>query len=76
MITIVLYVIFFFVITLLIQFFGSKRKSKGKVKIWEGTNTIVVICILGIITQNINYLSAIIGFVIADQIGKIAGWHK
>ena len=74
----VLYGIGYFLITLLIQFLLSKRKNKknAQTAIWTGSSAIITICVLGIIDKNIHYLAAILGFVIADEIGKSAGWHK
>ena len=71
----ILYAFGFFLITLLLQYLLSRRKNKCGVAIWEGTNTVIVICVLGIAMKNINYLAAILGFVVADEIGKSVGWH-
>ena len=72
----IMYATGFFLITLILQFLLSKRKNKSTFTIWQGTNTLIVICILGIVTKNINYLPAVLGFVIADEIGKSVGWHN
>lgn len=76
MLEMILYAVGFFLVTLLIQYLLSKRKNRSKLTIWQGTSSIVAICILGIVFQNINYLAAILGFVIADEIGKEVGWHS
>lgn len=76
MLEMILYAVGFLLITLILQYLLSKRKNKGVMAIWQGTNTVIVICILGIVTRNINYLAAVLGFVIADEIGKSAGWHN
>ena len=76
MLEMILYAVGFFLVTLLIQYLFSKRKSKSNLTIWQGTSTIVAICILGIVFYNINYLAAILGYVIAVRIGKEVGWHS
>lgn len=73
MLEMVLYVLCFFTITLLLQYIFSKEK---KVVFWQGMNTVIVICIWGIITHNIACFAAILGFIIADEIGKAVGWHQ
>ena len=75
MLEMILYAVGFLLITLILQYLLSKRKNKV-MAIWQGTNTVIVICILGMVTKNINYLAAVLGFVIADEIGKSAGWHS
>lgn len=76
MLEIIMYGVGFFLITLLIQYLLSKRKNKSKLSIWEGTSVIIAICMMGIVFQNINYFAAILGFVVADGIGKEIGWHS
>lgn len=72
----VLYAVGFFLCTILIQYLLHKlNKNKRKVKIWSGKNPIIVICTLGIIQTNISYLAAVIGFVVADEIGRVIGWN-
>ncbi len=71
MLELIIYGIGFFVLTLLLQYLLSKfRKdgNQGDSAIWVGNNTIIVICILGIMQHNIDYFAAIIGFIIADKI--------
>ena len=34
---------------------------------------IVVICVMGLISNNVNYFSSIIGFIIGDKIGEKEG---
>jgi len=41
-----------------------------------GKNAIIALCMLGLISNNIYFLSAVIGLAIADEIGKIMGWSK
>ena len=42
---------------------------------WVGNGAIIVICVMGLMTKNINYFSALLGFVVGDEVGKQAGWH-
>lgn len=74
MLEIILHFIGFFIITILIQ--SSLAKINCRVSIWQGSNAVIAICALGIVFQNIHYFAAIIGFSIANEIGKNAGWHK
>ncbi len=78
MLEMVLYAIGFFLITMLIQYLLSKRSHNKthNIEFWTGSSAIIAICVLGIISNNIHYLAAILGFVIADDIGRAAGWHK
>lgn len=70
---IILYGIAFFVATIIIQYILHKM---GKIKsFWAGSTAIVSMCVLGIYFHSVNYLAAIIGFIIADEIGKKLGWH-
>lgn len=73
----VLYGLVFFLITLLIQYILSniRKKRNGKSCFWIGTNAAVAICMLGIIFKEINYFAAVIGFLLADEIGQSNGWH-
>ena len=72
-----IYGIGFFIATLLIQGIVSGI-SKGKSKKWRvytGTSVITGMCVIGLMQQEIAFLAAIIGFVIADGIGEALGWH-
>lgn len=78
MLNIVLHAIGFFLITLLFQYLLHKfRKNgnRGKGAIWAGRSAAIVICALGVVTKNINYLGAVLGFLVADEIGKQIGWQ-
>lgn len=78
MIEIILYGIGFFLLTLLLQYVlykCRKNHNHGKSSVWTGTGAVLVICLAGLFTQNINYLAAVIGFVFADEIGHVLGWH-
>ena len=78
MLEMILYGVGFFLITLGLQVLLHKvRKNgnKGVFSIWTGMVTIVTICMLGILMKNISFLAAVIGFVIADDVGKKMKWH-
>lgn len=78
MVETILYAFGFFVFTLVIQLVFHKLghgKNERKIYIWTGSNAILTICVIGLITGEIKYLSAVIGFVIADEFGKSLGWH-
>ena len=78
MLEMILYGVGFFLITLGIQVLLHKvRKNgnKGDFAIWTGMVTTITICVLGIIMKNISFLAAVMGFVVADEIGKKMGWH-
>lgn len=78
MLEIILYGVGFFLVTIGIQAFLHKvRKNgnKGSTGIWTGMVTTITICILGIIMGKISFLAAVIGFVVADEIGEKIGWH-
>ena len=78
MLEIILYGVGFFLVTIGIQAFLHKvRKNgnNGSTGIWTGMVTTITICILGIYMRNISFLAAIMGFVIADEIGKKMRWH-
>lgn len=78
MFEIVLYVIGFLVITLLIQYMlhkFRKNKNHGKNAIFVGNSAAIGICTIGILEHDINFLGAVIGFLLADEIGKQMGWQ-
>ena len=79
MLEMILYGVGFFIMTIGIQALLHKvRKNgnKGEFAIWTGMVTTITICTLGIIMKNISFLAAVIGFVIADEIGKKMKWHE
>lgn len=53
----------------------SENHNQGNSAIWVGNGAIIVICVMGLMTKNINYFSALIGFVVGDEVGKQAGWQ-
>lgn len=72
------YGICFFIITLLIRFIINKindQRNGNKIKIWMGYQVVICLCVLGLVTKDLHYLAAVIGFVIADEFGKKQGWQ-
>lgn len=75
MLEIILYAIGFFIFTIFLQWLlhkVRKNHNHGKSAIWVGNGAIVVICVMGLMTKNINYFSALLGFVVGDEVGKQA----
>jgi hypothetical protein len=75
--TYVIYSIGFFVFTLILQaIFHKARKNKNmQYPIWAGENVVVFIALSSIVARNTAFLGAVIGYVLADNIGKKLGWH-
>jgi len=74
----VIYGIGFFLCTLLIQYLLykiRKNHNHGTNSIWVGNRAIIVLCVVGIMNHNIGYLTAILGFICADEAGKAVRWH-
>ena len=68
----ILYAVGFFLITLLIQFFLSiirKNRNRGKGAIGVGRSAVIAICVMGIVSRNINYLGGA-RFLLAHGIEK------
>mgnify|MGYP004551626197 CR=1 FL=1 len=75
----VMYGIGFFLTTILVQYFFYKIRHnipQDKNGVMVGKNAIIVLCVLGLISDNICFFSAIIGLIIADELGKMMGWSK
>lgn len=75
---IVLYGMGFFLFTMLFQYLLNrfrKNQNKGFSTIWVGKRAAVVICLVGIFAKDVNYFGAVIGFLIADEIGNQMGWQ-
>lgn len=78
MLELVIYGIGFFLCTLFIQYLFykiRKNHNHGMNSIWVGNQAIIVLCVIGIMNHNIAYLAAILGFICADETGKVVGWH-
>lgn len=74
-----MYGIGFFLITILVQYSIYKIRNnvpQNENGVMVGKNAIIALCMLGLISNNIYFLSAVIGLAIADEIGKIMGWSK
>lgn len=73
---IMIYAVAFFLITLLIQYlFYKARRNRGKNNtFWTGRHTAIIMCTIGIWQEDVNVLGAVLGFLIADEIGKKLGW--
>ena len=79
MLELVIYGIGFFLITILVQYSIYKIRNnvpQNKNGVMVGKNAIIALCMLGLISNNIYFLSAVIGLAIDDEIGKIMGWSK
>lgn len=78
MFELIIYAIGFFLITLLFQYLlhrFRKNGNRGQGAIWGGRSAAIVICVMGIVSKNTNYLGAVLGFLMADEIGKKMGWQ-
>lgn len=78
MLEIIMYAVGFFICTIFLQWFlhkVRKNHNQGNSAIWVGTGAIIVICVIGLMTKNVNYFAAVLGFVIGDEVGKQAGWQ-
>ena len=74
-----LFALGFFLFTLLLQwilFKVRRNHNRGDSAIWVGYGAIIVICVMGLIDNNENYFSAILGFIIGDEIGRTKKWHE
>ena len=68
-----MYGIGFFIATILIQYLFYKVKHNTPQRtngIMVGTNAIVAICVLGVISHNVYFFSAVIGLAMADKLGR------
>lgn len=74
----ILYIVIFFLCAIFLQWLMykvRKNHNKGDTAIFVGNCAIMGICILGIINKDINFLYAVLGFTVGDEVGKFAGWH-
>lgn len=73
-----IYGLAFFGATLIIQYIANrvrKDHNKGRISFFTGFEVVIGIAILGLIQGELFYFAEIIGFVIADELGKKVGWH-
>ena len=78
MLGIVIYAVGFFVFTIFLQwllYHLRKNHNQGASAVWVGTGVMIVICVIGLVTKNINYFAALLGFIAGDELGKQAGWQ-
>ena len=74
----ILYAVGFFIFTIFLQWLLQKvRKNhnQGNSAIWVGSGAIIVICVMGLMTKNVDYFAALLGFIVGDEVGKQAGWQ-
>ena len=74
----IVYLLGVFILTMFLQCLLHKVRrnhNQGNSAIWVGNGAIIVICVMGLMTKNINYFSALLGFVVGDEVGKQAGWQ-
>lgn len=74
----IVYLLGFFILTTFLQWLlhkVRKNHNTGNSAIWTGNEVIIAVCLLGLMTKNINYFSALLGFVVGDEVGKQAGWQ-
>ena len=78
MLEIILYAIGFFIFTIFLQWLvykGRRNHNQGNSAIWVGNGAIIVICVMGLMTKNVDCFAALLGFVVGDEVGKQAGWQ-
>lgn len=72
-----IYGLVFFCTTLIIQYIANRvsKDNKGRTPFFTGFEVVIGIALLGLIQGELFYFATIIGFVIADELGKTVGWH-
>lgn len=74
----ILYAVGFFIFTIFLQWLlykVRKNHNQGNSAIWVGSGAIIVICVMGLMTKNVDYFAALLGFIVGDEVGKQAGWQ-
>ena len=74
----ILYAVGFFIFTIFLQWLlhnVRKNHNQGNSAIWVGSEAIIVICVMGLMTKNVDYFAALLGFIVGDEVGKQAGWQ-
>lgn len=51
-------------------------KKKKVVSFWTGYNAIFIIALYGLFSKTNYTYGSIIGFIIADMVGRNKGWHR
>ena len=52
------------------------RKNQQKKRLfdfWKGSTVVITLCVLGLIFHETHYFASVIGFLIADEVGKKNG---
>lgn len=62
------------VLTLIFRFFFYKKQKNYL--FWSGTHLVLILAVLGIVTQDVNYFAGILGYVVGDLIGNFVGWNN
>lgn len=78
MLEIIVYLLGFFILTMFLQWLlhkVRKNHNQGNSAIWVGSGAITVICVMGLMTKNVDYFAALLGFIVGDEVGKQAGWQ-
>ena len=78
MLEIILYAVGFFIFTIFLQWLlhkVRKNHNQGNSALWVGSGAITVICVMGLMTKNVDYFAALLGFIVGDEVGKQAGWQ-
>ena len=71
----ILYAVGFFIFTIFLQWLlhkVRKNHNQGNSAIWVGSGAIIVICVMGLMTKNVDYFAALLGFIVGDEDGKQA----
>lgn len=74
----IVYVIGFFIFSIFLQWLLKKVRrnhNQGGSALWVGNEVIIAVCLLGLITKNVNYFSALLGFAVGNEVGKRISWQ-
>ena len=74
----IVYLLGVFILTMFLQWLLHKVRrnhNQGNSAIWVGNGAIIVICAMGLMTKNVDYFPALLGFVVGNEVGKQAGWQ-
>lgn len=74
----IVYLVGFFLLTMFLQWLlhkVRKNHNTGNSAIWAGNEVIIAVCLLGLMTKNVNYFAALLGFAVGNEVGKKAGWQ-
>lgn len=71
-ISMVLFGLGMLLVTLLIHYVLFRMKKRTD--FWMGTSVVFVMCVLGLLSNDVGYLAGILGYIIGSDISKLAGW--